>query len=127
MKKIIIILIAAIGITFTSCKKLEDYNVDPKNATSVPAATLFSNGLKNLVDQVSTPSVNKNIFRLFAQYWTETTYPDESNYDLTSRQIPDYEFRTIYRDVLANLNEAEKVIASETSVQSTDAEKKNKT
>jgi hypothetical protein len=127
MKKIIIILIAAIGITFTSCKKLEDYNVDPKNATSVPAATLFSNGLKNLVDQVSTPSVNKNIFRLFAQYWTETTYPDESNYDLTSRQIPDYEFRTIYRDVLANLNEAEKVIATETSVQSTDAEKKNKT
>jgi hypothetical protein len=71
--------------------------------------------------------VNENVFRAFSQYWTETTYPDESNYDITTRQIPEYEFRTIYRDVLANLKEAKKLIVQEPTVESTDAEKKNKT
>ncbi|MCX6275963.1 MAG: SusD/RagB family nutrient-binding outer membrane lipoprotein, partial [Bacteroidetes bacterium] len=55
-----------------------------------------------------------------------TTYTDESNYDLTTRQIPDFEFRNIYRDVLSNLKEAKKVIATETSIESSAAEKKNK-
>lgn len=127
MKKIIIILIAAIGLTFSSCKKLEDMNKDGKSATAVPSSTLFANALRNLADQESTPSVNKNVFRAFAQYWAETTYPDETNYDLTSRLIPDYEFRIMYRDVLANLAEAKKVIANETSIESSQAEKNNKT
>lgn len=127
MKKIIIILIAAIGLTFSSCKKLEDMNKDGKSATAVPSSTLFANALRNLADQEGTPSVNKNVFRAFAQYWTETTYPDETNYDLTSRLIPDYEFRIMYRDVLANLAEAKKVIANETSIESSQAEKNNKT
>jgi hypothetical protein len=101
-------------------------NIDGKSATKVPSSTLFANALRNLADQESTPNVNKNIFRAFAQYWTETTYPDETNYDLTTRAIPDREFRTIYRDVLANFQEAEKVIAVETSIESTPAEKANK-
>ncbi len=127
MKKIIIILIAAIGLNMTSCKKLEEYNIDTKNATAVPSSTLFANALRNLVDQEETPSVNYNVFRAFSQYWTETTYTDESNYDITTRQIPDYEFRTLYRDVLSNLKESKKVIATETAIESSAAEKQNKT
>ncbi|HKR05725.1 MAG TPA: SusD/RagB family nutrient-binding outer membrane lipoprotein, partial [Bacteroidia bacterium] len=72
MKKLIIIMIAAIGLTIGSCKKLEDFNKDGKSATAVPSSTLFANALRNLVDQETTPSVNKNVFRAFAQYWTET-------------------------------------------------------
>jgi hypothetical protein len=102
-------------------------NIDTKSATKVPSSTLFANALRNLVDQETTTSVNENIFRAFAQYWTETTYPDESNYDLTTREIPGYEFRTVYRDILANLKEAKRVISEETSVESSDAVKKNKT
>ena len=120
-------MIAAIGLTITSCKKLEEFNIDNKSATAVPSSTLFANALRNLVDQETTPSVNKNVFRAFAQYWTETTYPDESNYDIITRQIPDYEFRTIYRDVLANFAEAEKIIVGETSIESSPLEKNNKT
>lgn len=127
MKNIILIFIAALGLTIISCKKLEDMNVDGKSATKVPSSALFANALRNLVDQETSPSVNKNVFRLFAQYWTETTYPDESNYDITTRQIPDYEFRIIYRDVLSNLKEAKRVIAEETSIESSAAEKLNKT
>ncbi|MEO8148820.1 MAG: SusD/RagB family nutrient-binding outer membrane lipoprotein [Bacteroidia bacterium] len=127
MKKIIIILIAIAGLNFVSCKKLDQMNIDTKSAIKVPSATLFANALRNLVDQETTPSVNKNVFRPFSQYWTETTYIDESNYDITTRTIPDFEFRTIYRDVLSNLQEAKKVIATETVIESSDAEKKNKT
>lgn len=127
MKKIFLILIATFAVTIMSCKKLDDMNIDEKSATEVPSETLFSNALRNLADQESTPSVNYNIFRAIAQYWTETTYPDESNYDLTTRAIPDYEFRTAYRDILSNLKEAKRVIASESAIISTTAKKNNKT
>ncbi len=127
MKKITIILILTIGISIVSCKKLEDYNIDTKSATDVPSSTLFANGLRNLVDQETTPNVNLNVFRTFAQYWTETTYTDESNYDITARQIPDFEFRNIYRNALANFKEAKRVIATESSINFSAAVKKNRT
>src|SRR4051812_23003234 len=114
MKKVLILIIATLTVTIMSCKKLDEMNIDTKNANTAPSSTLFANGLRNLVDQETITSVNFNVFRAFAQYWTETTYPDESNYDITTRQIPDREFRTIYRDVLANLKEAKRVIPGET-------------
>jgi hypothetical protein len=127
MRKLIIVIMAVVGIAIGSCKKIDDFNRDTKSATDVPSSTLFANALRNLVDQETTPSVNKNVFRAFAQYWTETTYTDESNFDITNRSIPDFEFRVIYRDVLANLKEAKRVIATETAIESNDAEKNNKT
>lgn len=127
MKKIIIFILAVAALNFVACKKLDNMNVDTKSATKVPSSTLFTNALRNLVDQETSTSVNENVFRPFSQYWTETTYIDESNYDITTRSIPDYEFRTIYRDVLSNLKESKRVIAEETSVESTVAQKANKT
>jgi Starch-binding associating with outer membrane len=127
MKKIIMLFMVAILATIVSCKKLTDLNEDKKNATKVPSEFLFSNATKNLVDQETTSSVNSNVFRAFAQYWTETAYIDESKYDVFKRKIPDFEFQTLYRDVLNDLNECKKVIAAETEVQSTAAQKKNKT
>jgi hypothetical protein len=121
------ILLVAVVATIMSCKKLEDLNIDKKNATEVSSSTLFSNAQKNLVDQVVTPNINLNVFRPFAQYWTQCTYIDESNYDIKTRTIPDFEFRIIYRDVLNDLKEAKKIIATESSVVSSDAVKKNKT
>lgn len=112
--------------TVMSCKKLEELNVDKKNAAEAPSETLFSNAQKNLVDQVTTSSVNFNVLRLFSQYWAATTYPDESNYNITTRAIPDQEFQSIYRDVLMDLKEAKRIIMAESEVVSTAEEKKNK-
>lgn len=127
MKKIIIIF--AVGLTLASCKKLSDLNVDTKNAANgdAPSETLFANGTRNLMDQVATPSVNLNIFRTVVQYWTETTYTDESNFNITTRKIPDFEFLSIYRDALADLNEAKKLIEKETDAVASAARRKNKT
>ncbi len=127
MKKIFFLIIAA-GLTLASCKKLTDLNEDTKSAKAgdAPSQTLFANATKNLMDQVATPSVNLNIMRTMVQYWTETTYTDESNFNLTTRKIPDSEFITIYRDVLADYKEAARLIDLEPDGISTPAEKANK-
>jgi hypothetical protein len=127
MKKKFILSIAVIVAAVTSCKKLDDLNVNEKAATKVPSETLFANGLRNLVDQITTPSNNFNVLRLFTQYWAGVTYIDETKYDLVARPIPANEFITVYRDVLADLKESKRVIATESSAVSSDAVKKNKT
>ncbi len=46
------------------------------------------------------------------QYWQETTYVDESNYDQNTRTIPDNHWTIMYSDVLMNLKKAHEVIAN---------------
>ncbi|MCB0375047.1 MAG: SusD/RagB family nutrient-binding outer membrane lipoprotein [Sinomicrobium sp.] len=108
MKKYIVIITAIAFIS--SCSDFGDLNVNPKAPTAVPAETLFANATKNLSDQMTSTNVNVNIFRLFAQYWTETTYIDEANYDLVTRNIPGTHWDRLYRDVLKDLDETRIVL-----------------
>src|SRR4030043_29791 len=94
-------------------ENFDDFNIDKKNPAIVPGNALFTGAQLTLADQISTPNVNLNIFRLFSQYWTETTYTDEANYDIVNRTIPDNTFQAYYRDVIKDLNEAAKLIAIE--------------
>ncbi|MCK5691536.1 MAG: hypothetical protein KAI08_01775, partial [Bacteroidales bacterium] len=99
-------------ISISSCTdKFEDFNTDKKNPASVAGEALFSNAQKNLVDQMSTPNVNRNITEIWAQYWNETTYTDEANYDIVERGQSEQIFRYLYRDVLMDLAEANKLIS----------------
>ncbi len=110
MKKILIILsIFAVSI---SCGKLEDLNQNIKDPAAVPGETLFTNAQRRVINQVVSSNVNLNNFRLFAQYWTETTYTDESNYDLTTRTTPDNLWDLFYINALKNFNESAKVITA---------------
>ncbi len=97
-------------LVIASCTKLEDLNKDTKNPTAVPGVTLFSAAQKSLANQIASTNVNYNVFKLFAQYWTETTYTDEANYDIINRTIADNAWREWYRDVLMDLKEAGIVI-----------------
>ncbi len=112
MKKILIILMTFLVIT--SCTKLEDLNEDTKKPTEVPGVTLFSNAQKALADQIASTNVNLNVFKLWAQYWTETTYTDEANYDIINRTIADNAWREWYRDVLMDMKEARLIIGATT-------------
>ena len=106
MKKIAILSAVMFSMIFVSCKKnIDTLNTDTKNPSAVPAGSLFATGLKNLVDNTTTPNVNVGVFRLLAQQWTETTYTDESNYDLTTRNIPQNFWNSMYRDVLKSFAE----------------------
>jgi len=98
---------------FAACTDLTDLNVDKKNPTSVSGESLFVSAEKNMTDQIVNTNVNFNIFRFFVQYWTETTYTDECNYDLTTRNIPLQHWDELYRRSLANFKESAKLINNE--------------
>lgn len=124
MKKILIVLVAAVFAV--SCSdNLESLNENIKDPTAVSGESLFAGAQKRLVDQIVTPNVNSNNNRLWVQYWNETTYNDESNYDQVTRSIPDNHWRVMYRDVLKNLDESARVI-SETDNDLTNNLKNNK-
>lgn len=112
MKKILFIS-ACIYLAAGCNKDLSSLNIDQKNPSIVPSYTLFSNAEKNLATIVADANVNDNIFRLITQQWTETTYTDESNYNLNTRAIPDNWWRIIYKDVLRDLEEAKKLIPTD--------------
>jgi hypothetical protein len=109
MKKIIVIAILYLFVT--SCaNESNDYNNDHSALYNASAESLLTNAEKQLADQMTTPSVNLNIFRLFSQYWAETQYTDESKYRVKTRNIPDNHWSALYKDVLSNLETAKSVI-----------------
>ena len=113
MKKITIILAIMVGFLVSCTKNFEDFNTDKKRAVEVPGQFLFANAQKALADMYSNTNVNINNWKLFAQYWTETTYTDESNYDVLNRNIGNTLFRIFYRDILNDLKEARRLVELE--------------
>ncbi len=107
MKKILIILSF---FALIACENLEDLNKNTKDPAEVPGETLFTGAQRRMANEVTSTNVNQNNFRLFAQYFTETTYTDESNYDLTTRTTPDSWWDEFYLRALKNFDEAYKVI-----------------
>ncbi|MCJ8164730.1 SusD/RagB family nutrient-binding outer membrane lipoprotein [Pontibacter sp. E15-1] len=112
MKKLLICLFSLVFMA--SCvDDLEDYNIDQKRATTVPAATLFTGAVKNLTDVLTTPNVNTNNYRFYVQHWTSTQYLDEPRYNMTSRLIPQNVWQTLYRDVLNDLKESKRLVMAD--------------
>jgi hypothetical protein len=110
MKKILLI-IGMLCLFFSCDDRLEELNNPKKNGSEVPAETLFTGATRNLFDMMVSSDVNENSFRLYGQYWAQTTYPDESQYDMVGRQIPDNIWQNAYRDVLKDYREAKKLLA----------------
>ena len=108
MKKILIVIFTI--TLLIGCKKFEELNTNPKLATEVPAKFLVSSAQKNLVDVMTSSNVNTNIFRLWTQQWTQTTYFDESRYDLITRGIAANFWGILYRDVLRDLAAAKDAV-----------------
>lgn len=122
MKKYIIIIA---GLIITSCSNMDDVNINTKAPTNVPSGSLFANASKNLFDQMTTPNVNRNAFRFFAQYWTETTYTDEANYNLGNRDVPGNHWGALYRNVLKDLDEVYQKTEANTDATLSEAQKTN--
>lgn len=114
MKKLLY-LILLIPALFTACddERMEELNTPSKAATVVPAETLFANGMRNAMDLMNSSSVNVNPFRMYAQYVAQTTYPEESQYNLTTRSIPFGWWGGAYRNALLDLNAAKTILNAE--------------
>ncbi len=113
MKKIFLLIFSLSTVLFSCSDDITGLNEDTKNPTAVPADNLFTYAEKSIVDQMVSTNVNSNVFRLFVQQWTETTYTDESNYDVDTRSIPKNHFNTLYRDVIKNLTDSKNVLSKE--------------
>jgi len=102
MKTKYILLFILVTLASSCTKKFEEFNKDAKNPDKVPGESLFSKAESALVDQTASTDVNLNVFKLFAQYWTETTYTDEANYNIVNRTIPDNTFQMYYVGNISN-------------------------
>lgn len=124
MKKLILIALI-IGTAF-SCQDFEGWNVDTKNPSEVPASFLMTSAQRTIFLRMTSPSVNYNIFKMFSQHWTATTYTDEANYDLRQRDVSGGFWIYMYRDVLMDLQEAKILVeATATNDLFPEAVKKN--
>ena len=114
MKKILFAAAAALAIT--SCTNdLSNLNGNVKAPESVPAGALFANATMGFFDYASVQNVNQNNLRLWAQHWTQTTYTDESNFELDNRRVHDNTFWRMYGTVLRDCEEARTALGNDLS------------
>ena len=124
MKKILTILF--VGSLLSCTDHFTVLNTDKKSLASVPGGSLFNNAMERFYHTMNNTNVNFNVFRLYAQYMAQTTYPEESQYNMVQRNLPDNWFQRIYRDALVDLKEARRIIAAEETNASTAPVQKNK-
>lgn len=106
-----ILYIAFLTLFFIGCDDhLAELNTDQRNPAEVDPTSLFTQALRETVDMMTSISVNENPFNLYAQYWAQTTYPDESQYNMVSRSIPHNFWINGYRDALADYKAARTLI-----------------
>lgn len=110
MKRIILAIFLLGAIAFSCDDRLEDLNTPRTAPTIVPGETLFTNGLREMFDQMQTINVNVGVFKLYSQYWAQTTYPDESQYNMVTRSIPASIYSNMYRDALQDLSQGRALI-----------------
>src|SRR4051812_25892866 len=95
------IVFVVVVFVFAACRKnMTDLNTNPKAPTNVPGETLFSNAEVVLAYALTPP----DIFELIEQYWAQTIYPQESQYDLKNNPLNWWNF--IYMEVIEDFNQS---------------------
>jgi len=123
MKKLFIII--SVFLVFSACTKLEDLNVNIKDFAQVSGESLYNGATRQLMIQMSTESVNLNVTLMWMQHLANTTYYDESRYDMTTRGIPTATSNAMYRLVLMNYKEAAKILQEQPLAGTSQAQRDN--
>lgn len=121
MKKFSNIIIAGVLAAFslTSCERdLTSLNEDPKHPSVLQSKSLLATGQYQSSYYMFTGSVNFNNYRFFVQQWAETTYIDETNYDLITRNQPRNHWNRMYVYSLNNFEQAKKNLELEANDES---------
>ncbi len=111
MKKLFIII--SVSLVFIACTKLEDLNKNVKDFAVVSGESLYNGATLQFINQLSNENVNSNVTLMWLQHFANTTYYDESRYDMTTRGIPNTTSNTMYRLVLMNYKEAARVLQTQ--------------
>lgn len=108
MKTIITgLLFAALVFTVSSCKDLEELNIDPNQPSEVSTATLMTGAEKSMVDYIYDNWFSGRQALVYAQYWAQRTYTEEDRYQIRESVNNNY-FNYLFR-VAGNLDNIEKL------------------
>ncbi|MCL8535567.1 SusD/RagB family nutrient-binding outer membrane lipoprotein [Chryseobacterium gallinarum] len=116
MKNIIKIslMAACVGLGLTSCQSdLTSLNDDPKHPSILPSENLLATAMYQSSYYMDNPSVNFNNYRFFTQQWAETQYPDETQYNLVTRNQPRNHFNRMYVYSINNIKQAKANLKNE--------------
>ncbi len=120
MKNIFKILItgSVISLGVVSCNndEFDNLNNDPKYTKKLPSKNLLASTLYSSAKGMYSPSVNSNNYRFFVQQLSETTYTDETNYDLVKRSQPRRVFNDFYTSGINRLKLAKEALDKETNL-----------
>jgi hypothetical protein len=96
-----------ISMCFVSCQSdITSLNEDPKHPSTLPSENLLATALFQSSYYMDNPSVNFNNYRFFTQQWAEIQYPQETQYDLVTRNQPRNHFNRMYVYSLNNIKQA---------------------
>ena len=99
-------IVFALFTMFSSCTKdFDEINTNPKGLLTIPAGSIFGGAVKRAIDRYATVSVNNNISPMLAQYFTQVTYVEVSQYDLQRNPESGMWYR-YYVNVLGALQDA---------------------
>lgn len=108
-KKLILIytltLAGAVSLISCSDKKFEKINTDPNRPVEVSTTTIISSAQKQLVDNARGSAGSIRSAMLFAQYFSQNQYTNESRYDL-----PRTNSDTYWDNAYKALNNLEQII-----------------
>ncbi|HMM03733.1 MAG: SusD/RagB family nutrient-binding outer membrane lipoprotein [Dysgonomonas sp.] len=84
MKKSVIkgLLLGAILMSVTSCKDLEEINIDPNNPTEVSTPAILLGAEKKTMDYLYDTWFSGRQSLLYAQYWAQRNYTEEDRYQI---------------------------------------------
>lgn len=89
---------------------MESLNANLKDFTVVSGEAIYNGATREVLNQLFTNGVNNNNTLLFVQHLAETTYPDESRYDMITRPVPATHMNIMYRLVLNNYKDAARAL-----------------
>ncbi|QRR00680.1 SusD/RagB family nutrient-binding outer membrane lipoprotein [Dyadobacter sandarakinus] len=87
----------------SSCDDLGDINQDPNRPTNATTTTILLNAEKQVIDNIRNENSSLRGSQLFAQYYSQNIYSDQSRYDIP-RSYSDTYWSNAYK-ALNNLNE----------------------
>jgi len=102
-KSIYILFLAVLGFVSCSRESLQEINIDPNRPSEVPTPTILLSAQKQLVDNLRNENLSLRGTNLFAQYYSQYIYTDQSRYDIP-RSYADTYWDNAYK-ALNNLQE----------------------
>lgn len=91
-------------LSFSACGDFDDMNVDPNRPASVKAGYIMTNAQKTFMDNIWDQWGNGRFGMLYAQYWAQNQYTDESRYKLRDN-VNNSMWITFYSGVLKDFDE----------------------